>query len=579
MSGNTARTLLALSPIPEPLSRNQSVSGTVEIYGSPFVDDRLLTRAPTAESVLHATSRFARSLNGEFAVFVETSDSVVLINDRFAALPLFYFTDDHGITASFSYTSIWKRLSDLGALKPDRAAFLEFLYFQRLYGERTFDQRSKFLPPASILLFDKRSGQLNLERFWSPSFAKRTDGVKAIAADLADATAASIARKTQDASGVGLLLSGGMDSRLVLAGFRERPQPTCFTIGDSFNNEVDVAGQLAATVGASHEFVRRSGSHYSALLTSSARVGGGMYSFQHGHFFGLDISTTNSNIDLMLHGHGFDYMFQGMYLPSRQIKILGRGTLGYRLSSIDDDPTTRYAQEIKFRLKGVNVYSLINPDLVQHMRSAIQNTIELITSPIRDDAVEKYDLWDYPTVSAPGRHYTYLNVLSANSLVKQRTVAFDNDIFDLYFSVHAEIRYGTKLLAKTTAMLQPALLEVRNANTNLSPELTGTRLAAVGLARSIARRAKINIGGAPGLESTDRSWPTGDELLQSDRQLGDIARQLPGSKSLVGLDLFEMDRIGELIRRFDAGTPGLAATILSLMTIDKFLNIGFAESV
>ena len=572
MNGNADRTLLSLGPTPEPLSTDQSQSGTVEVYGSPFVGQQLLTRAPTAESVLDSTTRFARSLNGEFAVFIETADTVVLINDRFAALPLFYFTGESGITVSFSYSAIWKHLSESGSLKPDRAAFFEFLYFQRLYGEKTFDKRSKFLPPASVLRFDKRSGQLELERFWSPSFAKRTDGVKAIAADLADATAASIGRKTQDASRVGLLLSGGMDSRTVLAGFRDHPRPTCFTIGDSENNEVDVARQLAATVGAPHEFVGRAPGHYSALLESSARIGGTMYSFQHGHFFGLDI-PTGSDIDLLLHGHGFDYMFQGMYLPSHQIKLLGRGTLGYRLSSIDGDPIAGYAQSIKFRLKGVDAFSLVQPELAQEMRPEIQKTIADITSPIKDDAAEIYDLWDYPTVGAPGRHYTYLNVLSANSLARQRTVAFDNDIFDLFFAVPARVRYGTNLLAKTTATLQPALLGVRNANTNLSPGLTGAPLAAAGLARSIARRAKINIGGAPGLKPTDRSWPIADDLLKSDQQLGRLARQLPGSKSLDSLELFDMDRIEELVRQFDLGMPGPGAAILSLVTIDRFLNI------
>jgi len=569
---NTARTLRSLGPGPEPLSRKQSQSGTVEVYGSPFVGQQLLTTAPTAESVLASTSQFARSLNGEFTVFVETADTVMLINDRFAALPLFYFTGESGITVSFSYSSIWKQLSEDGSLMPDSAAFLEFLYFQRLYGEKTLDNRSKFLPPASILRFDRRSGQLDLQRFWSPSFAKRTDGVNAVAADLADATTASIGRKTQDASRVGLLLSGGMDSRAVLAGFRDHPQPTCFTVGAFVNNEVDVARQLAATVDAPHEFVRRAPDHYSALLESSARIGGGMYSFQHGHFFGLDISTR-PDIDLMLHGHGFDYMFQGMYLPSHQIKFLGRGTLGYRLSSIDSDLIAGYAQNIKFRLKGIDAFSLIRSELAQEMRPEIQKSIDEITAPIGDDTAEKYDLWDYPTVSAPGRHYTYLNVLSANSIARQRTVAFDNDLFDLYFSIPARVRYGTNLLAKTTAALQPALLRVRNANTNLSPGLTGARLAAAGLARSIARRAKINIGGAPGLKPTDRSWPTADDLLKSDQQLGGLARHLPASNSLDSLELFDMDQIKVLVRQFDSGTPGLGAAILSLVTIDKFLNI------
>ena len=88
------------------------------------------------------------------------------------------------------------------------------------------------LPPASILRLNKTSGSVKIERYWSPSFAKRRDGLKAIAADLADAVKSSVARKILDKSNVSLLLSGGMDSRVVLGGFVDATPPHCITIGN-----------------------------------------------------------------------------------------------------------------------------------------------------------------------------------------------------------------------------------------------------------------------------------------------------------------------------------------------------------
>ena len=560
--------VLVLGDEPRVAARDESGSCTVVLYGSPAIGSRTAFDSGELDQFASNPVQAVRQLDGEFGVFIETADRIVIASDRFASHPVFYLVEDSNLVISFSYSKIWRWLSDNNLLKVDPLAFYEFLHFQRLFGTTTFDQSSSTLPPATVLTFDKATGELKLERYWSPDFSKRHDGRKAIARDLADAVQSSVAQKTADATNVSLLLSGGMDSRVILGGFGNDNLPLCLTVGDSENNEVDVARSLAGLVGAKHAFVPRTPTHYANILPESTATGGGMYLFQHGHFFGLDIPAT----DLVLHGHGFDYMFQGMYLPSRRKRFLGRPTRSWALDPIGFDLVGQYIDEAKYRLKGIDPTSLLKPGLATDANERLRTDLEAVLKPVQGETAEAFDEWDYLTTSAPGRHYTYLNLLSAASLAEQRTVAFDNDTFDIYYSTPANVRHGTMLLAETIKNLNPQLLEVRNANTNLRPDLSPLKLTIGGWTRSARRR--IGLGGAKAADPSqdDRSWLTGDSLLRGSEPLQGRINGLGHSARLEGLGIFDLSQVGNALDAFRSGNKSVAPALLTLLTIDTFLG-------
>jgi asparagine synthase (glutamine-hydrolysing) len=553
-------------------------SGSVEIYGSPVRGDTLITNAPPANEIFADTNLFARSLNGEFLVIARTGSRVILINDRFASIPVFYDAGGTSLLVAFRYADLWRYLKESGRLRPNKFAFFDFFHFQKLIGNETFDETSRYLPPASRLNYDGDSASDQLGRYWSPSFDKVEADVDVIADRLADATLTSVRRKTSDGAKTGLLLSGGMDSRTVLAGFHGSGPPVCFTTGGALNNEVLVARELADLAGAKHVFVPRSEDHYEKLLGLSTSVGGGMYSFQHGHFFGLELSGTPS-VDAMLHGHGFDYMFQGMYLPYSRPELLGRQTHILRLDAPGADLVSKYLLEAKYRLKGVDPLSLLLSEVQEEAESHLRSSVESMLALIRSNVAEPFDIWDYLTMGYPSRHYTYLNVLSADSLIPQRTVAFDNDMFDLFFSIPANIRLGPSLLARTISRLEPSLIGVRNANTNLRADLAGWPLTLSGWRRGISKR--LHLGSSqPGYPApSDRSWPDEHEIISSSDVLTGRAEALKHSDALREIGLFDETRITDLWDRHRSGDIRTGQALCTLITIDEFLrSSGSSES-
>jgi hypothetical protein len=509
-----------------------------------------------------------RSLDGEYVFISETENHVFVASDRFASKPLFYLTEGDKLIVSFVYASLWEWFLENNRLTPDPLAFFEFLHFQRLFGETTLDKVSKTLPPAAILSFESNTSKTHIDHYWTPNFTKRPGGRKTIAKDLADAVRASVAVKTSDATNYSLLLSGGMDSRVALGGFPEASLPHCITIGETENNEVDVARSLAKLVAAPHTYVSRSPDHYAHVFSKAVATGGGMYSFQHGHFFDLDIPKT----DLILHGHGFDYFFQGMYLPATRRKILGRPTRSYALDSIQDDIIDQYIHQAKYRLKGISPLDLLLPDITQTATANMRANLESVLSRIEDESADAYDQWDYLTTSSPGRHYTYLNLLSANTLAEQRTIAFTNDILDIYYSTPPDVRHGTELLAETIKRLNPQLLEVRNANTNMRPDLSAARLTLKSWSRGLKRRlgAKDTLDADPAVK--DRSWPSDSDIANCSNELTVRIENLPESNALNSLNMFDPSKIKKLVSSTQSGDQTGASALLTLLTIDEFLS-------
>jgi hypothetical protein len=571
MSSGDRPQILVLGPEPRVAARHNSERLNVTLYGSPFINGSsrgLLEDNTLISEIENDPAKALRQLDGEFVALIETPEHVRVASDRFSSHPVFYAVEDDTLVVSFSYQALWKRLAERNALKIDPLAFYEFLHFQRLFAESTLDQSTKALQPATVLSFNKSTASVTTSSYWSPNFEKRTDGRKAIASALAGAVRDSITEKTRTSKKTAMLLSGGMDSRVVLGGFPANAQPLAITVGEIENNEVDVARSLAEVSGAEHSFVQRSTSHYTDVVSEAVATGGSMFSYQHGHFFDLDLPET----DLILHGHGFDYFFQGMYLPSRRRTLLGRNTRSWALEPIGFDLVGEYIDKAKYRLKGIDPLDLLKPALKEQAADRLRSDLDSVLHPVRSQIANPHDQWDYLTTSAPGRHYTYLNLLSAGSLAEQRTIAFTNSILDIYHSTPADVRHGTTLLAETLNQLNPRLLEIRNANTNLRPDRSPTRLTIDGWLRSAKRRVGISKSSAADPSANDRSWPTDAMIVRNSPELFARIEKLPGSDGIGTLDLFDESKLTDLVNTSRRGDNNAASALLSLLTIDEFLT-------
>jgi asparagine synthase (glutamine-hydrolysing) len=202
--------------------------------------------------------RFLANLNGTFNLVVWDSlaRKLTIVNDRFGSRPLYYSRPQGGL----SFASEIKALLEVpGARRAaDLEAVIEFFTLRHPLGDKTPFCGIRWLPPASILTY--QNGRLELRTYWIPPFAEPTQSnghraLESYAAEMLELLRQAMRRFASHTLPAGVLLSGGLDSRLLVgAAARDQPLHT-FTRGIPGCDDVRLAERVARWAGTVHHFM------------------------------------------------------------------------------------------------------------------------------------------------------------------------------------------------------------------------------------------------------------------------------------------------------------------------------------
>lgn len=553
---------------PDPfVSDNDAVR--VVILGNPILNERI--DKPAVAQLLRQADRepHLADINGEFLLLVWDKRHQILqiISDRFSSIPFYYVWEDAAqmFTGSVYYTDLW--LSRGLAGRRDPYAFLEFMWFQRLLGTKTFDTASRCLSAASVLTVTKSGCQVT--RYWRPSFIKTTASFDACADEYVRLLQRSLALKTSDAPRLGLMLSGGHDSRMVLACMPQAP--VCFTLAVSENTEFQVAGALARMKNAKHVYLNIPLDKYAAIFDDSVRLGGGMYVYEHALFLGYG-AEVRQHADVVLHGHGLDYMFQGMYVPVTYLRILGKRTYIPDLLSLPD-AANYYRDNISYRLKNVDFFAYLKP----HVRIAMLERLDKeVASVIEGSGVmfpEERDKFEYLLNHCLSRHYSNTNVASIRTYAQQRTPAFENDIYNFYLSLPYLYRMGGRMARAGLIRANRQMAEYMTANLKMracsSPrEKTFMQFLNYFLMKTRIIRAPFIYPG-----ENERTWPNRGTGFATQGRLQKALSRALVSEHMESLGLFDMDLLRRDVNLFLQKPELYGQFLATLSTTSAFLDL------
>lgn len=259
-----------LNPIPQPIWSEDRSLGIVldgEFYNSPELILYLERRGNPVQSAGDAGialnlyqelgEGFVNCLKGAFvlAIWDERNHTLLVANDRLGLYPLYYAHTARGLIFSSGVRAL---LADPAVSRElDRVAIAQFMTFEHVLDDRTLLESVKLLPQASILTF--REGALRIHPYWTLSYAEqhRLRDIDEDVQQLNDLLTRAIQRMALDDLPKGILLSGGMDSRMVLALLSEIVPPgrlDTFTWGIPGCDDCRAAGELAAIAKTRHHF-------------------------------------------------------------------------------------------------------------------------------------------------------------------------------------------------------------------------------------------------------------------------------------------------------------------------------------
>lgn len=491
-----------------------------------------------AELLLHGFTAqgpaFLRRLNGKFAAALIDSRErrLTLINDRFGMKPLYFSATGDGLLFASEIKSLRADRQTPRQLNPRGLA--QFFSFGQLFGQDTFFAGIEGLPAAACLTYDARTEQTTSERYWQPATAPPAARSDTAWLDEVDARfATAVDRQTRDTEGLGISLSGGLDSRLILALVDHARVPvTSLSLGMPGSLDHRCAEQMAALTNRGH---------HSHLLS---------------HDFLHDFANHMRHMVHLTDGH---YLSQCIVIPTlpvyRQlgIKVLLRGHAGellhmgkaYNFSlddaalAIHDEPQLEawLWQHLRaYMLDAVDGPLLASADTAEVEQLARDSLRQALSNSARfEPALQR--VW-HLFISERLRRETALSMVEFGSVVETRLPYLDNDLVDTLLAAPPQLKLGEAMQQHMLARRKPEFLKIPNAN-------TGTRIGAGRVAQKLATlRMKVLAKlGVPGYQPYERLG------LWLRRELAPLVRDLLLAERTLDRGVFRPDTLRSVVRQ------------------------------
>ncbi|MBC7228960.1 MAG: hypothetical protein H5T74_01015 [Actinobacteria bacterium] len=202
---------------------------------------------------------FLKNLNGVFSAVVYDSElkRIHLITDRYGLRFLFWTMHE----GRLAWASEAKAMLALPGFVPkiDLVAVREFMELGYLLGDRTWFEGVSLVPPGSVLTYDIGTRSLEISRYWWWDEIKPVSGrvdEREMAEEMGRLLVEAVEARSKDGESVGITLSGGLDSRAIIAAV---PRPgadiAAVTFGIPDSPDVRIARRVARLRGARHSIV------------------------------------------------------------------------------------------------------------------------------------------------------------------------------------------------------------------------------------------------------------------------------------------------------------------------------------
>ena len=484
-----------------------------------------------------------RELNGSFslAVYQSSTKELLLVTDRFSSHPIFYSVTNTGTLFFGSKLSAVLQTPEVRR-ELDVTSIFEFFTFARIFGTKTLYKDIVLVPAATLLRY--RDGRLTFNRYWKFQFKNIARPDEYYVQKLADAIRKAVERRTREKSlRCGILLSGGLDSRTVLAATNR--EMVAFTASEFPNREVRIARTVAQTKGCRHVFLRRSPDYYIDMLDKAVHISDGLYSFEHAHFTGLH-NEIRSECEILFHGCYID-CFKGVHLPTRVLKI---GSLKIRFSLFvdsylatlpDEDLVQHMLDDSRRSILHLNPNQVFTPNYSRKIVEHLRRSFKRMLTEARKSASLPSDIWSYLSTwgMLPKSRY-FLNVSHIRAFIPERSVILDNDLFETFLEMPSNLKRG-RVYRKALKMLDPKIADIPDVNTGLSPQVPALLEGILTVLCSVKGKAFPSRS-----IFTQGAWPDLAELLRQNERLRKLVLDTIQDPQCLDPAIFNHGRILEM---------------------------------
>jgi asparagine synthase (glutamine-hydrolysing) len=508
-----------------------------------------------------------KELNGSFcfAIYNLATHELLLVNDRFSSCSLFYYLTDKGrLLFGTQLSSIIQSFEVPREL--DVRSIFEFFTFQRCLGTKTFYKEINVLPPATVLRY--REGNISFNSYWERRYKEEKHPEKYYVDKLAEAIKKSVERRTRGNHRFGILLSGGLDSRTVLAASDKKM--VCFTVGDFGNREVKLAKRITEAKGCKHVFLKRESDHYANLVDKAVEIGDGMQSFMHAHFIGL-FGQIQKKCDILFHLFGNEGYFRGTHLPHRSVKLFGKNFFKVLNKLSNESLPYKIIEKSKYSLYQKNPRQLFSKSYLSILDSALLNSVNNILTETESTCPNIYDKFLWFDTHYLSRYPSFLFEKSIRSFIDERSIVFDNDLQDLHLKMPLNIRATSKIWKKALAKLDPKIAAIPNSNNGISPLIPEFfEWGLILIRKAINKTYSLKFYQVPHPTYTQGAWPNFAELVKYNKKMKKLISNTLGDSECLNPTIFNIQRIEEMFEEHLNGKTDYTEFLFLLLTFGRW---------
>jgi len=260
---------------------------------------------------------FLRNIDGYYVatLYDKKENKVYLITDRYGFRPLYWGIINDDLVWSSEVKGFLGHIDFKPAI--DRQGVGEFFDIGYLLEDRTWFEGIELISPASVLTFDIQKSKVQIQHYWSWNEIKPMKepiDQKGLVEELGRLFIQSVCRHVNNKERIGITLSGGLDSRAILAAVPEDYRPLhTFTFGQEDCHDIRIASRVSKIKGAIHHILELNSSNWLMPRINGVWKSDALFSLLHMH--GIEFyDEYKSYTDFNLNGFAGDLLLGGSYL-------------------------------------------------------------------------------------------------------------------------------------------------------------------------------------------------------------------------------------------------------------------------
>ena len=405
-------------------------------------------------------------LSGMYVVLRVGDDSVDVITDLMGIRPVYEGKDRGGriVTLGSFVEAVacgCDRLTDF-----DRVSLGELLVYKSITFPYTSRCGIRELDPGSIHRYSwSAAGEVShsVEVVWRPTEPDECASESQLGDDLESAIRQSAEDITRDVDRAAVTLSGGRDSRLILAALPEAKRAGAITFVTRENRETEVARQIAESLGVPQYLAHRDPEFYADLLKRGTDLlGTELRADAHGLCI-ID-NHLQDQFDVIIGGQLSDTYLKDHFMPRERKESLRHKGVSERMKGIVRGVLgVERLRPIRHRV-GVVVrdpFSLVGKDIVEEMVLRRRRRMEEVREVRPRSAEEWINFWPTSRQNDTSHILGNSRIYSADGLFMHRHV------IETAIRLPDEFCYRGRLANEIFARVYKDLAKIVNANTGL----------------------------------------------------------------------------------------------------------------